>query len=79
MLNPGTGCVATDWWPGGTGGPGQPCLQHQTPLPQGLGEHKGSGVSNPAVAALIPLPPFPTVATIHCSAEGQWCQRPGYW
>lgn len=23
MLNPGAGCVATDWWPGGTGGPGQ--------------------------------------------------------
>lgn len=28
-------------------------------IPRGWGKHEGSGAAIPAVAALVPLPPFP--------------------
>lgn len=41
MLNPGTGCIATDWWPGGTGGPDQPLPAPPDTSSPGLGRTQG--------------------------------------
>lgn len=41
MLNPGTGCIATDWCPGGTGGPDQPLTAPPDAASPGLARAQG--------------------------------------